>query len=326
MALPKTMQTDLILAPFLHSDGTLILDGGLATELEKRGFNLDHDLWSAKILLENPEAIKQLHQDYLYAGADCIITATYQATFQGLQKFNLSHQEAAGLMQLAVDLAIEARDDFWSIEQNRQGRHRPLVAASVGPYGAYLADGSEYRGHYGLSVEELVAFHTERWQLLAKSGADFLLCETTPSIKEAQAYAELLRRDGTVKAAISFSCLNSYSICDGTRIDRFDNHYFDYANFISLGVNCTSPQFMPGLIKELQKISSKPIMVYPNSGEQWDAQHHCWTGTTHPEEFGTAVREWRRIGAGLIGGCCRTSPEHIQAISGRLRKTDQTHI
>lgn len=314
------MQIDPILAPFLQGGQTLILDGGLATELEKRGFDLDHDLWSAKILLENPEAIKQLHIDYLLAGADCIITATYQATIQGLQTFGLSHRESVDLMKLAVDLAIDARDEFWSVEENRVGRRQPLVAASVGPYGAYLADGSEYRGDYGLSAEELVSFHAERWWILAQSGADFLVCETTPSIVEAKAYAILLSQNQTVRAAISFSCFDEASICDKTRIDQFSKHQFDYANFISIGINCTSPQYIPELIQEFQKITEKPIIIYPNSGEEWDAEHHCWTGTTHPEEFGTAVREWRRMGAGIIGGCCRTGPNHIEAISTRLRK------
>ncbi|MEM8859367.1 MAG: homocysteine S-methyltransferase [Chloroflexota bacterium] len=314
------MEIDPLIAPFLQGNKTLILDGGLATELEDRGFDLDHDLWSAKILIENPDAIKQLHLDYLYAGADCIITATYQATIQGLKNFGLSHEESIKLMQKAVDLAIQSRNEFWEVKENRKHRIKPLVAASVGPYGAYLADGSEYSGQYGLTVGELIDFHTERWDILAKSGADFLLCETTPSIIEARAYAKLLNDSSRVKAAISFSCLTEDSICDETKIKDFELHEFDYANFISLGINCTSPKYMPSLIQELQKLSQKPVMVYPNSGEEWDEHHHCWTGVSHPEEFGTAVREWRRIGAALIGGCCRTGPKHIQAISSRLRK------
>ena len=273
-----------------------------------------------KILLENPQAIKQLHLDYLYAGADCIITATYQATFQGLRKQGLSHHQATDLMLLAVNLATEARDEFWGVAKNRVNRFKPLVAASIGPYGAYLADGSEYNGEYGLTSDELIDFHFDRWKLMVNSEADFLLCETTPSIIETRAYSELAKEFSQMKTAVSFSAKNSDSICDGTKIDDFNSNEIDFSKFIGLGINCTSPQYIPNLIKKLEAFSQKPIIIYPNSGEIWHAESHCWTGTTHPEEFGTAVREWRRMGAAIIGGCCRTGPSHIQAISSRLRK------
>ena len=319
------MQIDPLFEPFLYEGRSLILDGGLATELENRGHDLNDPLWSGKILLENPDEIRQVHLDYLYAGADCIITATYQTTFEGLMARGLSKKESADLMRLALQLAIEARDEFWSIEPNRNNRARPLVAASVGPYGAYLADGSEYTGDYGLSVDELVGFHRPRWNLLRETEADFLLCETVPSLLEAQAYHELIDEsaDGgdKVKAALSFTFTDPQTISDQTRLSNIQTLLFDYANFIGVGVNCTSPQFLPEIIQQLQEQTDLPIIAYPNSGETWDSQEHCWHGTTHPEEFGTAVREWRRMGAALIGGCCRTGPKHIQAISERLRKS-----
>ncbi len=152
---------------FLGDGGVVILDGALATELEQRGANLNDALWSARILLEDPDLIRQVHYDYLVAGADVITTASYQATFEGFARRGLDHEQAAELMRLSVRLALEARDAFWAEPANRAGRVRPLVAASVGPYGAYLADGSEYRGDYGLSVAELMDFHRPRMAVLA---------------------------------------------------------------------------------------------------------------------------------------------------------------
>ncbi|MCP4421158.1 MAG: homocysteine S-methyltransferase, partial [Chloroflexi bacterium] len=163
--------------PFLNYQNVFILDGGLATELETRGHNLDDPLWSAKILLEQPEAIRQLHSDYLWAGADCVISASYQATLPALQAHGFSESEAADLIRLSVQLAQEARDQFWAIKANRRWRLRPLVAASVGPYGAYLANGAEYTGDYDLDEAGLLAWHRPRWQILASSGADLLACE-----------------------------------------------------------------------------------------------------------------------------------------------------
>src|ERR1051325_6441330 len=180
------------IASILDKYPVLVIDGALATELERRGCDLKDDLWSAKILLEQPEAIKQLHYDYFKSGADCAITASYQATIEGFMKRGLNEQEALALIQQSVKLAVEARDEFWADESNRVGRAKPFVAASVGPYGAFLADGSEYRGNYGLTEEQLMDFHRPRMAVLAASGADMLACETIPCLVEAQAIVRLL--------------------------------------------------------------------------------------------------------------------------------------
>src|SRR5579884_482415 len=200
---PGTMDP---LARILNDYGLMILDGAMATELERRGCDLRDPLWSAKVLIEAPEMIKVVHAAYFAAGADCAITASYQATFQGFARRGLSEAEAADLMRLSVRLAVEARDEFWADPANRAGRPRPLVAASIGPYGAYLADGSEYRGDYGLSEEELCAFHRPRLAMLASSGADLLACETIPCLEEALALAELLSELPEAGAWISLSC------------------------------------------------------------------------------------------------------------------------
>ena len=176
--------------PFIEKYGMLLLDGGLATELEKQGFDLNSDLWSAQILLEDPEAIKKVHLSYLEAGANCVISASYQASIKGFMDFGLSEEEAIVLLKKSVALAIEARDEFM---QGESSELLPLVAASVGPYGAVLADGAEYRGDYTVSKSELLEFHEQRWKILANSPSDLLAVETIPSFKEAEVIFELLQ-------------------------------------------------------------------------------------------------------------------------------------
>src|SRR5436190_82939 len=170
----------------LQKQPIAILDGALATELEARGCNLNDDLWSARILIEQPELIHQIHLDYFNAGADIAITASYQATIKGFARRGLSKEQSLALMQKSVKIAQEARDEFWSNENNRIGRVYPLIAASVGPYGAFLADGSEYRGDYNLTEGELIDFHRPRVEALIAAGADLLACETIPCLIEAK--------------------------------------------------------------------------------------------------------------------------------------------
>ena len=305
--------------PFLRHQNVFILDGGLATELEARGYALNDALWSAKLLLEEPEAIRQIHSDYLQAGADCIISASYQASLPGLTARGLSEAEAANLLRFSVQLAIEARDAFWAQATNRDRRLRPLVAASIGPYGAYLADGSEYSGAYELAKPDLLAWHRPRWQILAQSGADLLACETIPSLAEAKALRQLLLETPDVPAWLSFTCRDGHHISDGTPLAECARLLNDVPNLVAIGINCTPPRFLPDLITAVQSATDKHIIVYPNSGEQYDAINKRWLGESEPSEFGTFSREWRKMGALLVGGCCRTGPAHIQQIRDRAR-------
>ena len=236
------------IAPFLAQQGVLILDGGLATELEMRGHDLRDSLWSAKLLLNEPEAIQQVHFDYLQAGADCIISASYQATIAGFMQRGLSQAQAVDLLQLSVQLTVAARDDFWhgvENQQNQQARLRPIVAASIGPYGAYLADGSEYSGEYGLTEEALVAFHRQRWHILAATEADLLACETIPSHIEVRALARLLIETPQRYAWFSFSCRDGKHISDGTPLADVVVPLADMTQVAALGINCTPPQHLP---------------------------------------------------------------------------------
>jgi len=307
------------IASILNRQPALIIDGALATELESRGYNLKDELWSAKILLEQPEAIKQLHYDYFKAGADCVITASYQATIEGLMKRGLNKEQAVDLIKKSVRLAIEARDEFWAEEANHVGRVMPFIAASVGPYGAYLADGSEYRGNYGLTEKQLIEFHRPRMKALIEAGADMLACETIPSPIEARVLVKLLSEFEGMSAWISFSCRDEAHVCEGEKLEECIRQIETSPQVAAVGINCTSPKFIPALIREAKKATEKPILVYPNSGEAYSAEKKDWNHVPVFESFGEEAREWYSAGARLIGGCCRTSPEDIQVIASWAR-------
>ena len=298
----------------------MIVDGAMATELENYGCNLNDRLWSAKVLIESPELIKQVHIDYFKAGADCAITASYQATIDGFIENGLTEDEAIHLIKKSVQIAIEARDQFWA-EINHQSpkRPKPLVAASVGPYGAFLADGSEYRGDYPLSEDELVDFHRKRIGLLVEAGADILACETIPCLIEAKAITRVLKEFPEVFAWISFSAKDPHHISNGEAIADCAEWLEDEEQIAAIGINCTSPNFTESLIKEIKGKSTKPIIVYPNSGEDYDATTKTWNEGSPTSQFSSSTQRWYEAGAKIIGGCCRTKPKDIEAITAWAR-------
>jgi homocysteine S-methyltransferase len=305
------------LAPFLAADAALVLDGGLATELERAGFDLDHPLWSARLLTTAPEAIARVHRSYLEAGADCITTASYQATLAGLEREGRSRGEAEALLLRSVALAIEARDRFWAEPQNRAGRLRPLVAASIGPYGAFLANGAEYTGDYDLDQAGLREFHRERLALLAASGADLLACETIPAVAEARALAALLPTAG-LPAWVSFSCRDGERLRDGTPLEECARLVDRVAGVLAIGVNCTAPGHVESLLRAAARATRKPLVAYPNSGEEYDRARRAWRGTKSLGRWGELGRCWRDAGARLVGGCCRTGPEQVRLLRAAL--------
>ena len=303
------------MASFVESLPTpLIVDGGLATELESMGYDLKHKLWSARLLLESPQAIREAHLAYLRAGADCIISASYQASIQGCVSLGMSEQEALSLLDLSVSLGRQAIDLY--CEKALPG-FRPLLAASVGPYGAYLADGSEYRGDYDLDQSGLYYFHQQRLLRLAASEADFLACETIPCIAEAMVLARLADEAGT-PAWISFSCKDGERLSSGEWIEDAADAMAGHHAVFAIGVNCSAPQHMSSLITRLRAHWQKRIVVYPNSGEKYCAETGSWEGTSSPLECAQAARTWQAKGADIIGGCCRMGPDHVRAIRASL--------
>jgi homocysteine S-methyltransferase len=301
-------------ATFLDGQGVVVLDGGLATTLESFGFDLDDPLWSARVLLEAPDAVRRAHDAFLRAGADCIATVTYQATHAGLAARGLTRAEADEVFRRAAVLATEARDAFWSEPTHRSGRQRPLVAGSVGPYGAYLADGSEYTGDYGLSEEDLYDFHRDRWRILAQSGVDLLACETIPSGAETGALLRLLAETRDVWAWISFSCRDGAHLADGTPLAQAARACRGADRVAALGVNCVPPSRVSELISVLAAPQGPPVVVYPNSGEVYDAASKSWSPGQATGGLSAAVGTWIAQGARVVGGCCRVGPEEIRGM------------
>ena len=311
------------IAEFLRHKPVIILDGALATELEQRGASLDDPLWSAKVLLQQPQLIRAVHRDYFEAGADVATTASYQATFQGFARRGLSASQTAQLLRDSVRLAAEARDDY--LRHPAQGAQpargpRPLIAASVGPYGAALADGSEYRGGYALGDDELMAFHRPRLAVLAEAGADLMACETVPSLREALALARLLEELPTCCAWISFSCRDGAHTGEGQAIEDCARALDAFPQIVSVGVNCTNPEFITSLLQRMRDHTAKPLLAYPNSGETYDAATKSWRGPAASVPFAAQALDWYGAGARLIGGCCRTRPADIRAIRRELQR------
>ncbi|MEV8593114.1 homocysteine S-methyltransferase [Streptomyces sp. NPDC052012] len=290
--------------------GTLILDGGMSNQLASAGHDLSDDLWSARLLTDAPEAITQAHLAYFEAGADVAITASYQATFEGFARRGIDRGRAAELLALSVQAAREAA--------RRTRAARPLwVAASVGPYGAMLADGSEYRGRYGLTIAELERFHRPRMEVLAAARPDVLALETVPDTDEAEALLRALRGLG-VPAWLSYSVTG-----DRTRAGQPLANAFALAaeadEVVAVGVNCCTPEDADEAVALAARITGKPVVVYPNSGERWDAAARDWTGRS---TFSTdQVTGWQESGARLIGGCCRVGPETIRSVAEVVRGT-----
>ncbi len=301
----------------LERHGVMLLDGALATELERRGADLADPLWSAKVLLEQPELIRQVHYDYFVAGAEVAITASYQATFAGFAKRGIEHNQAAELMRRSVRLACEARTQF--LAERAESADAPLwVAASIGPYGAYLADGSEYSGDYGLSIHDLRDFHRPRLAVLAESGADLLACETIPTLLEAEALIQLLAEFPRQSAWLSFSCGTESQLWHGESLTEAVALANDSPQVVAVGINCTAPRLIEPLLRSVAGIARKPLLVYPNSGEQWDREQRCWVPGTGTTDWTAPVHAWVAAGARLIGGCCRTTPADIRTMRQAL--------
>lgn len=315
--------------------GYAVIDGGLATELERHGANLNDPLWSAKCLISSPHLVRRVHLDYLEAGANIIISSSYQATLQGFEAKGLSRVEGEVFLKRSVEIACEAREIYydqatkgsWDVLQNEDlSERRPvLVAASVGSYGAYLADGSEYSGDYGdaVTLETLKDFHRRRVQVLAESGADLIAFETIPNKLEAKAYVELLEEDETsIPAWFSFNSKDGTNVVSGDSVSECALIAKSCKQVVAVGINCTPPRFIHGLIQSIRQVTTKPILVYPNSGETYDADRKAWVPSTGvvDEDFVSYVGKWQEVGASLIGGCCRTTPNTIRAISKTVSK------
>jgi len=292
--------------------GLHVLDGGMASELEYLGADINGPLWSAHVLEDAPEKVVAVHRAYIEAGAEIIETASYQVSRMGYAEVGLEPTRADAALLRSVALALRAAAFYPD--------RRVLVAASLGPYGAALHNGAEYHGNYDSTFDELIEFHRQRIDVLASArpaeSPDLLAFETLPSMAEAEAIGQALRRHAELAVWFSFTCRDEVHVAHGELLRECARAIADLPQTVAIGINCTQPSLVGSLIAELRAASDKPIVVYPNSGEGWDAEHRCWTGTSDPDVFADKAREWLTAGARIVGGCCRTRPAHIRMVAG----------
>ncbi|MGW3931363.1 homocysteine S-methyltransferase [Streptomyces microflavus] len=294
------------------AEGPVLLDGGLSNQLEAQGCDLSDALWSARLLADAPEQVEAAHLAYLRSGAQVLITASYQATFEGFGRQGIGPERTGALLARSVELARRAAGAARRADPGRE----VWVAASVGPYGAMLADGSEYRGRYGLTVRELERFHRPRMAALAEAEPDVLALETVPDVDEAEAVVRVAEETG-------LPVWLSYSVAGGrTRAGQPLEEAFAVAAgreaVVAVGVNCCDPAEAEEAVRVAVAVTGKPAVVYPNSGEGWDAGGRGWTGRSTFDAG--RVRAWTGAGARLVGGCCRVGPDRIKELAGLLER------
>lgn len=308
-----------------------ILDGGFGTELERAGHDISDALWSARLLLDAPEAITAVHRSYFDAGAEVVSTATYQASALGFVARGISKTETHQLLARAVELARKAERDHHAVNRalsKRRARdgqdvsgqvteRHTMVAGSLGPYGAMLADGSEFHGNYGLSEDDLFDFHRERLAALWAAGPDLLACETTPSLLEARAIVRALKEVPAARAWISFQCRDDAHTAFGDDMAEVARALDGEPQVVAIGVNCVPPERVAPLARVLRAHTSKTILAYPNSGERWNATTRGWDGAPDGRRLVDWADEFEEAGVSWIGGCCRTTPADIAALVSR---------
>jgi len=312
-----------------HPNTPLILDGALATYLESLGANISDSLWSASILLTQSSLIHRTHLDYFRSGANIAITASYQASIPGLtQHLNLSEHAAKDIVKKSAHLAQSARADYLQERKSQDSKDdeaapssKLFVAGSIGPYGAYLANGSEYRGDYSLTLEAMKSFHRGRMQALVDAGVDILACETMPSKAEVEALLELLVIEfpGT-EAWFTFTLRDGEHIADGTCLSDIAGLFEDVEQVVGLGFNCVPDDLAIAALRKLRPLTEKRLVVYPNSGESWNAAAREWEGSrTEGSNLAHKTLEWWDAGARMVGGCCRTTPGDVQTMCEALK-------
>jgi homocysteine S-methyltransferase len=298
----------------LRAGAPIVLDGGLASQLEAMGEDLSDRLWSARLLADAPDRIEAAHLAFYGAGSGVATTASYQATFPGFAAHGIGHDAAAGLLRRSVGLAVSARERALA-----DGACGPLfVAASIGPYGAFLADGSEYRGRYGLTTAELSEFHRERLEVLAATDADVLAIETIPELEEASALAALVDGLDGAAAWMTFTCADGERLRGGARIEDAVAAVDGARGLVAIGVNCSAPEHVPELVARIRVITRLPVVAYPNSGEGWDAAARRWIGPGKDRVDGSTAAAWVAAGATLVGGCCRVGPGQIASMASAV--------
>ncbi|CZE47328.1 homocysteine S-methyltransferase [Campylobacter geochelonis] len=294
----------------------VLLDGALGTQLERSGFDISGELWSARFILENPQALSQIHADYLKAGCDIITTSGYQASFKALCEYGLSANLALNMIKKTV---------FIAKDEVKKTKSSALVAASFGPYGAYLADGSEFSGSYKLSQDEYFEFYQPTIKAVLEAKADVLCFETIPNFDEIRALCALLKSEfNGCEAWISCSAKNESQICDGSLISEVASFLNEQENIVAFGINCTKAKFFNALLKAISFVSNKPLIAYPNGGGAYDGATQSWICDKTHTDLDESFLAWAKLGVRIMGGCCNTTPEDIARLKVVMdRKNNQ---
>lgn len=292
----------------LLEDAPRVIDGGLATQLEARGHLLNDTLWSARILADDPDEVLAVHESYVRAGASVVVTASYQVSRAGFAATGRSTQEADDALRSSIRVARQAVRDS-----------EALVAASVGPYGAILHDGSEYRGRYGVSRDRLIDFHAERIAVLADAQPDVFAVETIPDLDEVEALVEVLSDYPDIPAWLTMTCSDEARTSAGQPIAELVDLVRGAPSIRAVGVNCTTPEHVEGILTRLSEAGADALVAYPNAGQAWSPETG-WSGTGSAVD-GDLVSRWRRIpGLALVGGCCGIGPADIAGIARSLSR------
>lgn len=294
----------------------LVLDGAMSDELQRQGTNLNSKLWTASALIDQEEKVYQAHLNYFKAGANVVITDTYQANLPAFEKAGYTQNQANEFIKKAVRVAKQARDDY----EKQTGIHN-YVAGTVGPYGAYLADGNEYRGDYELSPQEYLDFHLPRLKLILAEKPDLIALETQPKLTETKILLEWLTQNiPEVPVYVSFTLKNETTISDGTSLAHSAQVVDKYKQVIGIGINCVAPTLVTPALELLSKNTIKPLVVYPNQGASYNPEIKEWEEVKEHFNFSELTKTWYEKGARLIGGCCTTGPKEVKQISDTLNQ------
>lgn len=299
-----------------------VLDGSMAAALKEQGIDSTGELWTAQALSDNTEAVYDAHYSYLAAGAQMILTDTYQANLQAFEKAGHSKQQAENLVGMAVLVAQKARDDY----EEQTGKHA-LVAASIGPYGAYLADGSEYRGDYLLNDAQYLNFHLPRLTAVLAQAPDCLALETQPKLSEPLALLRWLEKNvPQMPVYVSFTLRDEMTLSDGTELKRAVAAISKFEQVFAIGVNCIVPELVSGALKVMRQATTKKLIVYPNLGAQYDPETKTWAKSEQQLDFTQLTEKWYQAGASIIGGCCMTTSPQISQIATYFEQYQKENV
>lgn len=299
-----------------------VLDGSMAATLKEQGIDSTGELWTAQALSDNIEAVYDAHYSYLAAGAQMILTDTYQANLQAFEKAGHSKQQAENLVGMAVLVAQKARDDY----EEQTGKHA-LVAASIGPYGAYLADGSEYRGDYLLNDAQYLNFHLPRLTAVLAQTPDCLALETHPKLSEPLALLRWLEKNvPQMPVYVSFTLRDEMTLSDGTELKRAVAAISKFEQVFAIGVNCIVPELVSGALKVMRQATTKKLIVYPNLGAQYDPETKTWAKSEQQLDFTQLTEKWYQAGASIIGGCCMTTSPQISQIATYFEQYQKENV